>query len=299
MLGHYTRGQNSKCLRCSRYSRRTLCSQDSRHNRLSEISKNQWLDPSWYTMAGLVVVGLTADRENAIADQVDELMSIAVGYHTQLSSVIKEVKSTGQFNRAGLAEIDGIAAFRLSAKGSEELWEKVYKLIEAHFEGSVDAQGEIQEAEKNIAQFSQGDSSAQEYISRYAILVRKLLRAGGQITEQRKIQLCLQGAKAEMQDGFMESVRLAKLNGSYNGQEYKVWTAFKSVMGRVGRSLPAARYADKQDDTVTQHVPSIHAVQVNKSAGAQEDDAVFKATVSRISLSDGRAAPGAKGCSHC
>ena len=43
---------------------------------------------------------------------------------------------------------------------------------------------------------------------------------------------------AEMQDGFMESVRLAKLNGSYNGQEYKVWAAFKSVMGRVGRSLP-------------------------------------------------------------
>jgi hypothetical protein len=114
----------------------------------------------------------------------------------------------------------------------------VYKLIEAHFEGSVDAQGEIQEAEKNIAQFSQGDLSAQESISKYAILVRKLLRAGSQIAEQRKIQLCLQDAKAEMQDGFMESVRLAKLNGSYNGQEYKVWAAFKSVMGRVGRSLP-------------------------------------------------------------
>ena len=91
--------------------------------------------------------------------------------------------------------------------------------------------------------------SAQESISKYAILVRKLLRAGGQITEQRKVQLCLQGAKAEMQDGFMESVRLAKLNGSYNGQEYKVWAAFKSVMGRVGRSLPAARITDRQDDT--------------------------------------------------
>ena len=69
-----------------------------------------------------------------------------------------------------------------------------------------------------------------------------------------------------MQDGFMESVRLAKLNGSYNGQEYKVWAAFKSMMGRVGRSLPAARVADRQDDT--QHVPSIHAVQVDHSAGA-------------------------------
>ena len=159
-------------------------------------SMEDWLDPSWYTMAGLVVVGLTADRENAIADQVDELMSIAVGYNKQLSSVIKGVRDTGQFNRAGLAEIDGIGAFSLSAEGSKELWEKVYKLIEAHFEGSVDAQGEIQEAEKNIAQFSQGDLSAQEYISKYAILVRKLLRAGGQITEQRKIQLCLQGAKA-------------------------------------------------------------------------------------------------------
>jgi hypothetical protein len=55
-------------------------------------SMEDWLDPSWYTMAGLVVVGLTADRENAIADQVDELMSIAVGYNKQLSSVIKEVR---------------------------------------------------------------------------------------------------------------------------------------------------------------------------------------------------------------
>ena len=77
----------------------------------------------------------------------------------------------------------------------------------------------------------------------------------------------------------MESVRLAKLNGSYNGQEYKVWAAFKSVMGRVGRSLPAARVADRQDDT--QHVPSIHAVQVDHSAGAQDDAAIFKASYSR------------------
>ena len=72
-------------------------------------------------MAGLVVVRLTADRENAIADQVDELMSVAIGYNKHLSSIIKEVRDTGQFNRAGLAEIDGIGAFSLSAEGSEEL----------------------------------------------------------------------------------------------------------------------------------------------------------------------------------
>lgn len=101
--------------------------------------------------------------------------------------------------------------------------------------------------------------------------------AGGQIIEQRKIQLYLQGANAEMQDGFIKSVRLAKLNGSYNGQEYRVWAAFKSVMGRVGRSLPAARVADRQDDT--QHVPSIHTVQVGHSAGTQDDAASFKAKV--------------------
>ena len=98
------------------------------------------------------MVGLTTDRENAIADQVDELMTIAVGYHTQLSSMIKEVRDTGQFDRAGLAKIDGIGAFSLSTEGSEELWEKVYKLIEAHFEGSVDAQGEIHDAEKNVGE---------------------------------------------------------------------------------------------------------------------------------------------------
>ena len=98
----------------------------------------------------------------------------------------------------------------------------------------------------------------------------------------------------------MESVRLAKLNGSYNGQEYKVWTAFKSVMGRVGRSLPAARVADMQDDT--QHVPSIHTIKVNKSADAQDDDAVFKAKVDaavKAALAGRRANEGDKGQAAC
>ena len=73
-------------------------------------------------------------------------------------------------------------------------------------------------------------------------------------------------------------------------------------MGRVGRSLPAARVANKQDDTVTQHVPSIHAVQVNKSAGAQEDDAVFKATVDaavKAALAGRKINEGDKGQAAC
>ena len=72
------------------------------------VSMEDWLNPSWYTMTGLVVVGLTADRENAIADQVEELLSIAIGHHEQLDSAIVEMRDTGQFDRAGLMKFDDI-----------------------------------------------------------------------------------------------------------------------------------------------------------------------------------------------
>ena len=45
----------------------------------------------------------------------------------------------------------------------------------------------------------------------------------------------------------------------------------------MGRSLPAARVADRHGDT--QHVPSIHLVQVDHSTGAQDGGTGFKAKV--------------------
>lgn len=49
------------------------------------------------------------------------------------------------------------------------------------------------------------------------------------------------------------------------------------MMGRVGRSLPAARDADRQGEV--QQVPSIHKIQVGHIEGAQDDAAGFQATV--------------------
>ena len=102
---------------------------------------------------------------------------------------------------------------------SDMLWDKTVQLIEAYFEGATDKQGEVRGAERALSELKQGDMTVQEFVSAFTILVRKLLRAGGSTTDQRMIQLCLQGSGNVAQNGFSDYIKQVKLNGKYTGEE--------------------------------------------------------------------------------
>ena len=85
------------------------------------------------------------------------------------------------------------------------------------------------------------------------------MRAGGAITQQRKIQLCLKGATAQAQDGFKDAIRMARLNGSYTGQEYTAWGSFAVMMARVGKSLPEAEVTEAELEQTTQEDASVQS----------------------------------------
>ena len=131
--------------------------------------------------------------------------------------------------------------------------------------------------------------TVQEYVSAFTILVRKLLRAGGSTTDQRKIQSCLQGAGRVARNGFDDYIKQVKLNGKYTGQEYMQWSAFSSVMGRIGMLSVGSGGGVGGEDQQAQAGPEesveaqgraagMHVVQ-GGSPAIQDDAAVFKAAV--------------------
>ena len=163
--------------------------------------------------------------------------------------MVLQVQKTGLFERVeGCSEFD---AYDSSVIKSDMLWDKTVQLIEAYFEGAADKQGDIRGAERILSELRQGDMTVQEYVSSFTILVRKLLRAGGSITDQRMIQLCLQGSGSVARDGFNDYIKQVKLNGKYTGEEYMQWSAFSSVMGRIGMLS-----AGSGDDDKDQQIPA-------------------------------------------
>ena len=109
-------------------------------------------------------------------------------------------------------QLGDLSRFGYATAGSSELWQKMLWLIVAYLEGAADTQKEISGAEAALAQQKQGNQLMQAYISGFKVSIRKLVRAGGEITQQRKVQLCLQGATAQAQGGFKDAIRMAKLN---------------------------------------------------------------------------------------
>ena len=109
-----------------------------------------------------------------------------------INNMVLRVQRTGLFERVeGCSEF---CAYDSSVIKSDMLWDKTVQLIETYFEGTTDTQGEICGAERALSELKQGDMTMQEFISAFTILVRKLLRAGESTTDQRMIQLCLQGS---------------------------------------------------------------------------------------------------------
>jgi hypothetical protein len=206
--------------------------------------------PSSYAMTGLVVVGMTQDKDSAIACQIEDLLFIAVEKQDRIDDLIAQVRQTGMCD--GMhddgdqdEQLGDLSRFEYAAAGSSELWRKILWLIAAYLEGATDAQKEISDAEAILAEQKQGNQLMQAYISGFKVSVRKLVRAGGAITQQRKIHLCLQGATAQAQDEFKDAIRMAKLNGTYTGQEHTEWRCFAVIMARVGKSIANAEDSEQ------------------------------------------------------
>ena len=213
--------------------------------------------PSSYAMTGLVVVGMTQDKDSAIACQIEDLLFIAVEKQDRIDDLIAQVRQTGMCD--GMYDdgdqddqLGDLSRFEYAAAGSSELWQKMLWLIAAYLEGATDAQKEIAGAEAILAEQKQGNQLMQAYISGFKVSVRKLVRAGGAITQQRKIQLCLQGATAQAQDGFKDAIRMAKLNGTYTGQEHTEWRCFAIIMARVGKSIADAEDSEQFETEMEQ-----------------------------------------------
>ena len=243
--------------------------------------------PSKYAMAGLTIVGLTQNKESPMAVQIEELLVAADSRSDDIDKMVLQVQKTGLFERVeGCSDFD---AYDSSVIKSDMLWDKTVQLIEAYFEGAADKQGDIRGAERILSELRQGDMTVQEYVSSFTILVRKLLRAGGSITDQRMIQLCLQGSGSVARDGFNDYVKQVKLNGKYTGEEYMQWSAFSSVMGRIGM-LSAGSGDDDEDQQIPAQEKSVgmHVMQ-NNSAGFQAAvDAAVKAALAAGSRDKGR-----------
>jgi hypothetical protein len=154
---------------------------------------------------------------------------------------------------------------------------------------STDKQGEIRGAERALSELKQGDMTVQEFVSAFTILVRKLLRAGGSTTDQRMIQLCLQGLGNVAQNGFNDYIKQVKLNGKYTGEEYMQWSVFSSVMGRIGMLSAVSGDDNKDRQTPAQEKSAgVHIMQ-NNSAGVQAAvDAAVKAALAAGSRDKGK-----------
>ena len=60
---------------------------------------------------------------------------------------------------------------------------------------------------------------------------------------------------------------MAKLNGSYTGQEYTAWGSFAVMMARVGKSLPEAEVRDAEPERAAQEDTGVQD-QIDKAVRA-------------------------------
>ena len=73
-----------------------------------------WLTPMIWTMTGMVIVGMTKERNSVAAATIEDLVCLAVHEYEDIDAVIASVASTGLYDRTkcsskGFTELPGLA----------------------------------------------------------------------------------------------------------------------------------------------------------------------------------------------
>ena len=201
-----------------------------------------WLTPMIWTMTGMVIVGMTKERNSIAAATIEDLVCLAVHEYEDIDAVIASVASTGLYDRTkcsskGFTELPGLAFFDPSANGSAELWRGLLTLIEVF---NQHAAGAMSERMKHAAAWEgskQGDLSISAFITVFDGLFKLLEQHGGQYTEQQRIKQFLQNADDGTRDAFALHVSDQKRHGNYDIEIHSNWGLFTNAMDRIGQSM--------------------------------------------------------------
>ena len=201
-----------------------------------------WLTPMIWTMTGMVIVGMTKERNSVAAATIEDLVCLAVHEYEDIDAVIASVASTGLYDRTkcsskGFTELPGLALFDPSANGSAELWRGLLTLIEVF---NQHAAGAMSERMKHAAAWEgskQGDLSISAFITVFDGLFKLLEQHGGQYTEQQRVKQFLQNADDGTRDAFALHVSDQKRHGNYDIEIHSNWGLFTNAMDRIGQSM--------------------------------------------------------------
>ena len=167
-----------------------------------------WLEPGDHSMTAILMEGIGFDQESAAAADVDNLVCVAVRCWDTLEEVITEVSASGKYNRslckhAGIMDEVGYRMFDPSTAAGTARWIQLRRLLIAYFKIPGSTIGEMERFKLAYKQHMQGDLQMRQYISKDDRLFREYMMAGGQVSDQTRIEWMQEklspAAKAEME----------------------------------------------------------------------------------------------------
>ena len=201
-----------------------------------------WLMPMIWTMTGMVIVGMTKERNSVTAATIEDLLCLAVREYRDIDATIASVASTGLYDRTkcsskGFSDLPGLAIFDPSANGSADLWRGLLTLIEVYYQHAAGAMSERMKHAAAWEGLKQGDLSISTFITVFDGLFKLLEQHGGQYTEQQRIKQFLQNADDGTRDAFDSHVSDQKRHGVYDIEIHSNWGLFTNAMDRIGQSM--------------------------------------------------------------
>ena len=152
-----------------------------------------WLTPRDHSMTSILMEGIGFAKDSAASTDIDNLVCVAVRRWDQLEEVIAEVNISGKYDRSlcshtGIMDEPGFKQFDPSTTAGAARWMQLRRLIIAYFKIPGSAAGEMQRFKLAYKQHLQGSQQMRQYISTDDRFFKDYLMAGGQVSDQTRIE---------------------------------------------------------------------------------------------------------------
>ena len=232
--------------------------------------------------------GIGFAKDSAASTDIDNLVCVAVRRWDQLEEVIAEVNISGKYDRSlcshtGIMDEPGFKQFDPSTTAGAARWMQLRRLIIAYFKIPGSAAGEMQRFKLAYKQHLQGSQQMRQYISTDDRFFKDYLMAGGQVSDQTRIEWMQEKLTATAVSEMGQHKALLRTLGKPQDTLQTNWLAYSDalisvcseVQGEVQQLpsvapavVPAAPAAVQKKKTAGRHLENEQVTAIHRYAAS-------------------------------
>ena len=200
-----------------------------------------WLRPQAHTLTGLIVAGMTYDRDSHAASETKDLVKISVR-SDDIDSVIAAVERDGFYTRelcgkGNIADEPGFSRFDPDTSLGQLSWSQLRRLLFTRLKQPACRATEIRMLRDLWLQHIQGSTAADKFFSSDETKYELYETAGGSYPDNLRIEVTKPRLSPNLLLAFEAFQEMEMCRGAYNPMLEEDWTTFSAAAIRVGISL--------------------------------------------------------------